>query len=67
MVAGTRDAARFDQSSFAFDMGAHWRDIVVDDGSRRQAGPYDDVLRTLSRELDPSGVFRGRPGPDEQP
>lgn len=61
VVAGSRDLARFDQSSFAFDMGAHWRDIVVDDGSRRRAGPYDDVLRALSRELDPSGVFRGRP------
>jgi len=61
VVAGSRHAARFDDSSFAFDMGAHWRDVVVDDGSRRQPGPYDDILRTLSQELDPSGVFRGRP------
>ncbi len=61
VVAGARDVSRFDESSFAFDMGTHWRDIVVDDGSQRRPGPYDDILRRLSADLDPTGVFRGRP------
>ncbi|MCB9645843.1 MAG: FAD-binding oxidoreductase [Deltaproteobacteria bacterium] len=60
VVAGARVLAPADQSSFSHETGAHWRDIVVEDETRRRPGPYDDVLGRLVEGLDPSGVFRER-------
>lgn len=58
IVAGLRAASPIDTDSYAVATGASWREPPGNHHLEGRSGPYDDILRSLGKDLDPNGVLR---------